>query len=322
MKTPITLFLLVWLTWSCQPSTKPTATTLPTKSQVDSIPEAYTLSGKPLFRNPEPAERFQRKDSLLRLARQDFERDSHDLQAIIWLGRRTAYLSHFQEAIVIYTRGIQQFPNEPALYRHRGHRYISTRQFDKAISDFEKAASLAKGRPIEIEPDGIPNKINQPLSTLQFNIWYHLGLAHYLKGDFAKAAQAYETCMTYSTNPDLLTATADWLYMIYRRLGDTPKAMQLLTLIKPDLDIIENESYYNRLLLYKGLKKPEELLNLDNRDQETLLNTVTQGYGVGNWYLYNGDAQRAKDIFQRVVATGNWSAFGYIAAEAELARMQ
>jgi hypothetical protein len=50
------------------------------------------------------------------------------------------------------------------------------------------------------------------------------------------------------------------------------------------------------------------------------LTVATQGYGVGNWYLYNGDRARAMQVFRRVVAGGNWGAFGYIAAEAELAR--
>lgn len=322
MKTPITLLLFLLLGYNCQPSAKQPDVAVSAATQLDSIPEAYNLAGKPLFPLPDSPENFRRKDSLLTLAREAFERDSNSVQNIVWLGRRTAYLSRYREAIDIYTSGIARFSTAPELYRHRGHRYLSTRQFDKAIADFEKAASLVKGRPIEVEPDGIPNKINQPLSTLQFNIWYHWALAYYLKGDFKKAANLYETCMTYSTNPDLLTATADWLYMTYRRLGESEKAAQLLELIKPDMEIIENESYFNGLLLYKGLKKPEALLNLENRDKETLLNTVTQGYGVGNWYLYNGDSTQAKDIFQKVIATNHWAAFGYVAAEAELARMR
>ena len=72
-------------------------------------------------------------------------------------------------------------------YRHRGHRYISQRKFDAAIADFNKAAELMQGAPIEMEPDGQPNKINKPLSTTQFNVWYHLGLAHYLKEEFDEA---------------------------------------------------------------------------------------------------------------------------------------
>ena len=50
------------------------------------------------------------------------------------------------------------------------------------------------------------------------------------------------------------------------------------------------------------------------------LQYVTQGYGVANWYLANGDQARANAIFDRVLGTGYWAAFGYIAAEADVAR--
>ena len=51
------------------------------------------------------------------------------------------------------------------------------------------------------------------------------------------------------------------------------------------------------------------------------MNIATQGYGVGNWYLYNGDEDRALEIFERIIEGTSWAAFGYIAAEAEVARM-
>jgi tetratricopeptide (TPR) repeat protein len=282
-------------------------------------PEAIAFDGSPLFPPPEPEASLRRKDSLRQVAMSNYDSDPNNLENIIWVGRRTAYLSRFKEAIAVYTMGMQQFPQSPELFRHRGHRYISTRRLDEAISDLERAAALASGRPIEIEPDGIPNKLNQPLSSLQFNIYYHWALAWYLKGDFQKAADLFEQCMHYSTNPDLLVATTDWLYMSYRRLGETQKAEALLERITPDMEIIENESYFKRLLMYKGLIQPEELLDLDSSDPDRLLDIVTQGYGVGNWYLYNGDKTRALEIFEKIIQTGNWPAFGYIAAEAELA---
>lgn len=313
------LFFIILFAWQCQPAEKRTTENDTSQAQ----PAAYALDGTPLYPPKESEASLQKKDSLLAIAQANFEQDSNNLENIVWLGRRKAYLSQYNEAIEIFTKGLENFPNAPELYRHRGHRYLSTRQFDKAITDFARAAELAENRPIEIEPDGIPNSINQPLSTLQFNIWYHWALAHYLKGDFAKAKELYEKCIEFSTNHDLFIATADWLYMTYRRLGETENAEIILSKITPDMEVIENQSYLNRLLMYKGLKEPAELLNLDAPadDLDALLNTVTQGYGVGNWYLYNGDAAKGKEIFSKVVATDYWAAFGYIAAEADLTRM-
>ncbi|MEZ5042393.1 MAG: hypothetical protein R2828_21010 [Saprospiraceae bacterium] len=311
----IVILLLPLLLVQCQSSTEQSIGEA--SSPLAPKPEAISLDGQALFPPPETPASQHKKDSLLAIAKTNFETTPDHLDHIIWLGRRLAYLSRYQEAIATFTAGLEKHPNEPALYRHRGHRYLSTRQFDLAIADFEKAASLARDRPIEIEPDGMPNKQNIPLSTLQFNIWYHWALAYYLKGDFEKAATLYTECMAYSTNPDLLTATTDWLYMTYRRLGKEAEAAALLNAITADLAVIENESYLNRLLMYKGLKQPEDLLDLSNNDPDQLLHIVTQGYGVGNWYLYQGDTVKAKAIFEKIRATTYWSAFGYIAAEAD-----
>lgn len=279
-------------------------------------PEATSLLGKPLIPVAPAGAAKERLEANLAKAQSDYDADPRDADKIIWLGRRLAYLTRYREAIEVYTRGIALHPNDARLYRHRGHRYLSTRQLAKAVKDFEKAAQLVRGTKDEIEPDGQPNKLNQPLSTLQFNIWYHLGLAHYLRGDFAKAGKAYEECMKVSRhNDDSLVATTDWLYMTLRRLGRPGDAARVLEPIHERMTIIENGSYHERLLLYKGLRKPEQVLNASDD-----LALATQGYGVGNWYLYNGDRAKAREIFLKVVAGKQWSAFGYIAAESELAR--
>ncbi len=283
-------------------------------------PIVISFTDKTLSPPQESAASKSKKDSLLNIAQQNFNTGPNDLDNIIWLGRRTAYLWRYQEAIDIFTEGLKEHPDSPELYRHRGHRYISTRRLEKAITDFEKATELARNRPLEIEPDGLPNKLNQPLGNLHFNIYYHLGLAYYLKGDFAKAEIAYEKCMAWSDNPDLKVATADWWYMTLRRMDKTGKADSILTSIPTDWELIENEGYYNRILMYKGLKQPEELLDFSEKTLDNQLNLVTQGYGVGNWYLCNGDTTRANTIFNKIMETDYWSAFGYIAAEAELAR--
>ena len=85
------------------------------------------------------------------------------------------------------------------------------------------------------------------------------------------------------------------------------------------MDILENDSYHQRLLMYKGLVEPEVVLNPADASP---MNLATQGYGVGNWFYYNGDVAKAKDIFQQVLSGLSWSAFGYIAAEADLKRME
>jgi tetratricopeptide (TPR) repeat protein len=250
-------------------------------------------------------------------ARALFEKEPRSVERIIWLGRRTAYLGRYKDAIRIYSQGIEQFPNDARLYRHRGHRFITLRCFDAAIADFEKASKLIKGKRDEIEPDGLPNARNIPTSTLQSNIWYHLGLSYYLKGDFRRALTAYREAEKVSTNPDMLVATTHWLYMTLRRLGREREAAGTLAKIKDDLDVIENADYYRLIEVYKGKRKPEDLWHQFSSGADSVSKS-TIGYGVANWFLYNRQPARAKELLVQVTAGQQWSSFGYIAAEAEL----
>ena len=242
-----------------------------------------------------------------------------DADNLIWLGRRTAYLGRYKEAVQIFTQGIEKFPKDARLYRHRGHRYITLRCFDLAIRDFNAAAKLIRGKADEIEPDGLPNARNIPTSTLQSNIWYHLGLAHYLKADFKSALKAYREAERVSTNPDMQVATAHWLYMTLRRLGREKDASRVLTGVKPDLDVIENGDYYKLIKLYQGHIKAADLIAEIGSNSSTLSN-ASLGYGLGNWFLYNGQRTEAEKIFRQINVGNQWASFGYIAAEAELKR--
>ena len=252
-------------------------------------------------------------------AKTQFDKNPNDADSTIWLGRRTAYLGRYKEAIEIYTKGIEKHPSDARLYRHRGHRFITLRCFDAAIADFEKAVKLIKGKPDEIEPDGQPNARNIPTSTLQSNIWYHLGLAYYLKKDFKNALHAYRECMKVSKNPDMLVATTHWLYMTLRRLNRNREANKALTLIKENMNIIENYDYHKLLLMYQGKIAPEKLLEEVKKGGSALSN-VSVGYGVGNWFLYNGQGNEALKIFREITSGPQWSSFGFIAAEMDLKR--
>jgi hypothetical protein len=70
--------------------------------------------------------------------------------------------------------------------------------------------------------------------------------------------------------------------------------------------------------MYKGEIEPERLWSA----ADDALGSATTGYGVANWHLYNGREAEARAAFERVIATGQWASFGYIATEAELARMR
>jgi len=313
----IVLVLLI-VVFSCREDKTDKIATLQKTDQ----PEAVSLLGKALHPRKLSATTEADYKKKLEDTRLMYKANNKEETNIIWYGRRLAYLDRYIDAINVYTNGLEIHPNSWRILRHRGHRYITIRKFDRAIADLSRAASLAAGTEPEIEPDGIPNKQNQPLSTVQWNIYYHLGLAYYLQGDFENAKSAYLTCLELSDNPDILVASTDWLYMTYRRLGEINAAEALLPRISKDMEMIENDSYFNRIMMYKGLLSPDDLLLYDEAISDGSLVFATQGYGVGNWHFYNGDTTRAIEIFNKVLESDYWPAFGYIAAEAELARME
>ena len=298
-----------------------TLSTLPAAGTAQSgKPEATSLMGKPLYPTPPSAEARKVLDENLARAKEAYDRAPKDADAIIWLGRRTAYLGRYRDAIDIFSEGVSAHPRDARMYRHRGHRYLSVREFDKAIADFSKAAELVAGQPDQIEPDGQPNARNTPTSTLNSNIYYHLALAHYVSGNFDKALDAYRQCMTFSKNPDMLVATTHWIYMTLRRLNRNEEAAKVLAPITSGMDIIENGSYHKLLMVYKGEAAADALMASLAQGG---LDTVTIGYGIANWHLYNGRRDQAIALLREVVEKNGtqWPAFGYLAAEADLARL-
>jgi tetratricopeptide (TPR) repeat protein len=256
----------------------------------------------------------EKSENDLAIAKANYETDVKNADAIIWYGRRLAYLGRYDEAIEIFTKGILLHPYDARMFRHRGHRYLTTRCVDKAIADFIKATYLIKNQKDEVEPDGIPNAKNIPTSTLQSNIWYHLGLAYYLKKDFKNAEKAYRECLKVSKNPDMYVATANWYFITLRELKKEKTAANLLATIHKNMELIENEGYLQILLLYKGGQNADDMLQNLIKDNNTLTN-ATAGFGLGNYYRLKEDKAKAKEIFEQVIRGSQWGSFAYMAAE-------
>jgi tetratricopeptide (TPR) repeat protein len=283
--------------------------------------EALSLLGDSLERPPLDTAVQRRMQEQLALAREALAERPNDPEALIWVGRRLAYLSRFNEAIGVFSEGIKRWPNDPRFYRHRGHRYISIRKLDNAIADFERAAQLMAGKPDEVEPDGQPNARNIPIGSLHSNVWYHLALAYYLKGDWNNAARAARSGISVSTNPDRLVSQTHWLYMALRRAGRAEEALAALEPIRDGFDIIENDSYYRLVRLYKtGVPKTvvDSILGAGVQSPSD----ASFAYGVANWVLYNGDTTRAVRAFEQLMSGRSWASFGFIAAEADVAMLR
>src|SRR6188508_53434 len=193
--------------------------------------EATSLLGRKLASPALSPESQTRMEAQLATATAAWDKNRDDVDALIWVGRRTAYLGRFRDSIALYSEAIKGHPADARLYRHRGHRYLTIREIDLAIADFEKAVTLitAPGAPPdEVEPDGQPNARNTPVSTLHSNIYYHLGLGYYLKRDYVRAADQWRKARDVVRNADNLVAASNWLYLSLRRAGQTEAAAAAL----------------------------------------------------------------------------------------------
>jgi tetratricopeptide (TPR) repeat protein len=263
--------------------------------------EAISLLGKPLH-SPQlaPAEEKRREEELAK-AQREYEMNPDSADAALVVGDRLADLGRYREAINVFTDAIRKHPDDARLYRDRGHRDINVRRFHEALNDLQ-FAELARAKSDDVERQ---------------QIFYHLGLAYYLLGDFEKALAAYRRSLPLAKTPDRLVATTDWTYMTLRRLGRAQEAEKLLEPISIDLEVVDSVAHHKLLLMYEGEIAPEELVKQDanTTDGATIL------YAIGNWYFINGQPDRANPLWRKILDGSQAFSFGYVAAEAEMARL-
>ncbi|MDH4046219.1 MAG: tetratricopeptide repeat protein [Gemmatimonadota bacterium] len=222
--------------------------------------------------------------------------DPRNVERMLELGLAQSGIRRYREAIATFTRGLEIAPENAVLYRWRGHRYLSVRELGNARADLERGLGLD--------------------ATL-YGCWYHLGIVKYVSGDFAGAADAFAHALPLAPNPGEHAGSIDWSWMSLSRAGRHADARAVLDQ-NADSIPVEN-AYTRRLRLYRGLLDPTLVLTpADTGD----VDVATLSYGLGNWYLVQGDTTRAREWFQRSVASGGWPAFGFIASEAELRRLK
>lgn len=221
--------------------------------------------------------------------------DPRNIDGFIALGVAQSGARQFREAIETFTRGLVIAPNHAMLLRWRGHRYLSTRQWDLALAD------LTRGNRID---------------TTNYGIWYHLGIVRFARGEFAAAADCFTHAQPKAPDAGELAGSTDWLWMSLTRAGRGAEAGAMLAR-RPDSLPVTN-AYSQRLKLYRGVTGPDGVfLPADTTDVQV----ATLSFGIGNWYLARADTVNAKTWFEKSVQSGGWPGFGFIMSEIELKRL-
>ena len=213
--------------------------------------------------------------------------------------RTLARLMRHKDAIESCTDALKLDPNNAQALLERGHFLINVRQADKALPD------LLQARKLGADPYGVA---------------YHLSLAYYVTGDFKKAAEEYEQCYPNAKTDDNRVGCLAWQFVALLRAGRKADADKILERITPDTTVQSSVAYLDRLLLFKGVKKEEEVAEAMQKDN---LQLPTVAYGVGVWHLVNGRQDRAREYFEKATAPpAQQSGFGSVASYYELQRMK
>ncbi|HWJ22095.1 MAG TPA: tetratricopeptide repeat protein [Gemmatimonadaceae bacterium] len=222
--------------------------------------------------------------------------DPRNVQRFIDLGVAQAGARQMREAVRTFTRALAVAPNDPMLLRWRGHRHLSVREFDRAMADLTRGYGL---------------------DSTNYGILYHLGVLRFVRGDFNAAADAFARAQPRAPDAGELAGATDWLWMSLQRAGRAAEADAMLAR-HPD-SLATTVAYAKRLRLYRGEIGPDALFTPSDTSD---IDVATLAYGLGDWYMVKGDTARARAQFERSVKSGGWPAFGFIASEAELARMR
>ncbi|MFT4839609.1 MAG: tetratricopeptide (TPR) repeat protein [Planctomycetota bacterium] len=276
--------------------------------------EGWSQSGRALFAPVLSVEVRAQREANLAAAREVFAEHPEDRDAAIWVGRRLGYLGCYRDAIDVYSEALTRMPGDAFLLRHRGHRYLSVREFGKASADFAAAAIACRTTPDETEPDGLPVPGRAPHSTLHFNVHYHRALVAFVMGDFDGAVRGWLDCLAVCHNDESRVAVTHWLWCARIRSGDAAGAAAAVSGITADMDIVENKSYHQLCMLYAGRLHREKMQVGDGSSGAALR------FGLAHYDLVSKGLPMARSQLETLAADPGWSSFGVIAAEAELAR--
>lgn len=279
------------------------------ENQLGPEPEAYSFSGKPLLTKSADSVSLAKSDSLVAAVRSKSELSEVDY---IDMGRSLVNTFRYKKAIENYSEGIAKFPYSFRLLRHRGHRYLNVRQLDKAIADLNKAEELIRSQSEVFEYDAA----GKPGATYQHQIWYHIGLYHFFKKDYSSCATAFEKSLATAKAGNDIAGSSDWLYNAYLRTGQKEKASAVLQPFTPDFAIDDKGyPYFRRLLFYKGLITPEELIDINKPIGDLSIAELTKLCGLANYYAYNGDQDAANIFYKKILDSREWAGWAYASAE-------
>ena len=266
------------------------------QAQTGTLLEVTTKGGRQFYSLPD-------EKGVVAAAQKNLEADPNNIDLLLKLAAAQSSVWQYREAAATCTRVLKMAPDNAAALLERGHRELGLREFTQARNDLKRARMLDPKNP---------------------EVYYHLGLAHYFLGEFAQSAESFHHAVDLAPSTDSRINSSNWLYASLRRAKKSSEAEEALAAITPEMkNTAEHTLFYLNLVRFFQSRLPEADAvppepPAGNTDTEMELRFDTVGYGVGNWYFYNGKLDKAREYFSRIAKGHVWVTWGFIGAETEL----
>ncbi len=236
------------------------------------------------------------------------------------VARRTAEMGRLREAFDLYTAVLQSDPESYRARRRQGEIHLLLREPGRAAADFREVMASTERHPEFKEFTEAPGGAGLVGTGIYFSSTLMLGIATYVQGHFDQAAGILRDAVTRAGDADEVSSAALWLYLALRRAGRTREAREVIHALSPGLPVLRRGPELRLLLFFKGA------IGLDSLRRVSTLNPGQEEeqldlYGLGVLLLAEGRTAEARDVLGQVRSVGNWATLPYLAAEADLARL-
>ncbi len=280
-------------------------------------PETQSLFGQPLFAPEQDDATRAKLEHRLDSARKAYGEDEDDRDSasvLLDVGRRMADLGMWRGAMSFFDEGVAKHPDDARLRDARGRAHLALREFELAESDFAYAVDLVDPIGPAADEDG----------TIAWRVPLHLGVARFVRGDFAGAAREFATADRAAMSPDEhATATVFGIFASTRAgARDSQQRARAVDLLgsgalHPWADVAR---------LFRGDATVAQLLPdppqrpADAKDVDVPVppSEIVLRYGAANWLAQNGKRTDAIAQLEWIVKSDRWPDLCAIAAEADL----
>ena len=143
-----------------------------------------------------------------------------------------------------------------------------------------------------------------------------------LTDDLNNAIKCYQSCLDLAISNKNTVGPSAWLYHLRQMKRQPEQAKAVVDLINKDLDTDQNHPYFKQVMLFKGVRSPEELLaELPGQVADWTVQDATISFGVARFQAYQGDTARYRSLLEQILQTGHWNAWAYVMAEKDVLKL-